>query len=137
MSILRNRAKENVPWPKSAPIYAAALIILTYCLTAFTGLKYTIPGYPSAKSRQAALDNMAKVDSLERVMDMWSAQISNIQRIVGGQTPADPATASPAGGANVADTTGTDDYAVKDSLLREAVRGLDQALEEHKNGTDK
>lgn len=87
MSILRKSEKENVSWPKAAPFYAAALVILTYCLTAFTGLKYTIPGYPSAKSRQAAVENMAKVDSLERVIEMWEEQISTIQRIAGGQNP--------------------------------------------------
>lgn len=137
MSILRKSDKENASWPKSAPFYAAALIILTYCLTAFTGLKYTIPGYPSAKSRQTAVENMAKVDSLERVIEMWSEQISNIQRIVGGQNPINPAAPAPAEGIKTADTTAAEAFAVKDSLLREAVRELDKPLGTSQNGTDK
>ena len=125
MSILRKSERENASWPKATPLYAAGLIILTYCLVAFTGLKRTIPGYPSAKSRQEAVDNMAKVDSLERVIAMWSEQISAIQHIAGGRNPSE--TFSPAQEGDT-DTTISRSLARKDTLLRETVRNLDKPV---------
>ena len=133
MSILRKSEKENVSWPKATPFLAAALVILTYCLTAFTGLKHTIPGYPSVESRQEAIDNMAKVDSLEKVIDMWSSQMSGILRIAEGQDP----TVATTDQARTADTTVNASMARKDTLLVETVRKLDKPVVKQQNGTDK
>lgn len=107
-------------------VVIAAIIIgamvLTYCLTAFSPLKHTIPGYPSTETRMAALDNMNKVDSLESVIEMWALQVTNIQRIVNGQEPVTPDSdeASDALGRDEAGSRAS--YAATDSLLREEIR---------------
>lgn len=112
--------KTNLIVVLSAIIVAA--MALTYCLTAFTPLRHSVPGYPSTETRMAALDNMNKVDSLESIIEMWALQVSNIQRIVNGQEPLTPDSQE------AADALGTDDagsrasYAATDSILREEIR---------------
>lgn len=68
---------------------ASFLIILTLVLVliAYTPIRQLIPGYPSAESKRAAIQNAAKVDSLERELSLWSIQLTNIQRIVTGNEP--------------------------------------------------
>lgn len=71
-------------------VISATVIILmagTYFLTSRTFIKYTIPGYPNAETKQLMIDNAMKVDSLQRVIDTWSFQVTNIQRIITGQEP--------------------------------------------------
>jgi len=63
------------------------IITLVYILTALTPIKYTIPGYPSEASRQQALESLARTDSLERVINLWNVQMTNIRRIVDGREP--------------------------------------------------
>ena len=105
---------------------ALALIIGTYLLTALTPLRRTIPGYPSNETRRLAMENLIKIDSLENVIGMWSYQMTNIQRIVSGQSPI------PIDSLAVAqENTATDEnirglYADNDSLLREEVRRQEQ-----------
>lgn len=99
-----------------------AVMALTYCLTAFSPLKHTVPGYPSAETRMAALDNMNKVDSLENVIEMWALQVANIQRIVNGQEPFTPDSGETTGSINRDDDGSRAAYAATDSLLREEIR---------------
>ncbi len=66
---------------------AALLCVLTFCITAFTPLKRIIPGYPSYSTEREAVENAAKVDSLERRMRVMTLQLTNIQRIIAGQPP--------------------------------------------------
>lgn len=104
----------------SAIVFTA--MALTYCLTAFTPLKHTVPGYPSAETRMAALDNMNRVDSLENVIGMWALQVTNIQRIVNGQEPLTPDSDEATGAINRDEAGSRESYAATDSLLREEIR---------------
>lgn len=109
-------------------VVAGVLLIMavTYCLTAFTGLRHTVPGYPSAETRNTALANAAKIDSLEQVIDGWVFQLANIQRVVTGKEPLALDSVFVA-----SDTTSLEPeikaaYALSDSLLREQVKKEEQ-----------
>lgn len=66
-------------------VSALVLMLLTYLLIAHTPLRHTIPGYPSRETQQAAIENYRKVDSLEKVIELWAFQVANIQRVVTGR----------------------------------------------------
>lgn len=63
------------------------LIGLIVLLIYATPLKHLIPGYPSIESRNTAIANIQKLDSLERELNTWSYQLNNIQRVLAGKTP--------------------------------------------------
>ncbi len=102
-----------------------AIIVGTYCLTAYTPIRRTIPGYPSNETRRNAMENLIKIDSLENLIGMWSYQMTNIQRIVSGKAPI------PIDSLAVSQEASSDEgirglYAENDSLLREEVRRQEQ-----------
>ena len=71
---------------------AVIFIFLSSCLVSlivFTPVREAIPGYPSAEFRKQALQNTAKLDSLEEVTALYDIQLLNIQRIVSGRKPYD------------------------------------------------
>jgi murein DD-endopeptidase MepM/ murein hydrolase activator NlpD len=65
--------------------FGLVMMLLTYLLIAHTPLRRSIPGYPSTETQLAALENYHKIDSLERVIDLWAFQVANIQRVVTGR----------------------------------------------------
>lgn len=101
---------------------AAAFILIagTYLLTAHTFIRYTIPGYPDQSTKEAAIDNLLKIDSLERVIDTWAFQIANIQRIVTGMDPLMLDTALTRPRTEISPDTIA--YAKEDSLLRAMIK---------------
>ena len=101
---------------------AALTMIVTYCLTAFTGLRNTIPGYPSRETRIAAAENLDKVDSLSKVIEMWAYQVTNIQRIVNGLEPIPPDSMGTTPAVREYDDVTRASFAANDSLLREEIR---------------
>ena len=70
-------------------VIAAVLIgaALVWCLIAFTPLRTTIPGYPDARTRNMAVQNALKIDSLERVITRWDLYAENLRRVVAGEQP--------------------------------------------------
>ncbi|MGN1210378.1 MAG: M23 family metallopeptidase [Candidatus Cryptobacteroides sp.] len=58
---------------------------LFYVLMAFTPLRTTIPGYPNAQSRRAAVQAAIKVDSLERIIGRWELYSENLRRVLEGE----------------------------------------------------
>jgi len=97
-------------------------IIGTYLLTAFSGLRRTIPGYPSAETTRLAVENLRRIDSLENIINLWSLQVANIQRVVTGRDviPLDSMSVSRKSSDSLdAETLAI--YAKNDSLLREQV----------------
>ncbi len=70
-------------------IISAAVIItfVYYALIAFTPIRTSIPGYPDAVSRRAAIQNAMKVDSLEMIVSRWSLYSENLKRIFEGKEP--------------------------------------------------
>ena len=72
-----------------AVFVALLLITATYCITAYTPVRYLIPGYPTKETRALQEDNQRKIDSLENEVSLWAFQVNNIQRIVTGREPID------------------------------------------------
>ena len=63
------------------------LMFLTYLLIAHTPLRRTIPGNPDRETQKAAAENYRKIDSLEKVINLWAFQVANIQRVATGREP--------------------------------------------------
>ena len=105
--------------------FGLVVMLLTYLLIAHTSLRRTMPGYPSRETQQAAIENYRKIDSLEKVIDLWAFQVANIQRVVTGRE------ALPLDSMRLAKVeTATDPeelaaYQASDSLLRAQVEQLD------------
>lgn len=68
----------------SAVLIGAALV---WCLIAFTPLRVTIPGYPDARTRNLAVQNALKIDSLENMITRWDLYAENLRRVVAGEEP--------------------------------------------------
>lgn len=68
----------------SAAVIGAGLV---WCLVAFTPLRMTIPGYPTARTRNLAVQNAIKIDSLENLISRWDLYAENLRRVVAGQEP--------------------------------------------------
>ena len=101
------------------------LVALIYSLVAFTPLRITIPGFPDATSRNEAVRNAIRIDSLETIVTRWEFYAENLNRIVDGREPVklDSVPAQ-----QEADRTAANpDYlAGRDSLLRHIVREVEQ-----------
>lgn len=65
-------------------VVAAALF---FALIAWTPLRTLIPGYPNASTEREAVQNVIKLDSLERVIGRWELYSENLKRIVNGEEP--------------------------------------------------
>lgn len=68
----------------SVVIIGAALV---YLLIALTPLRTTIPGYPDARTRNEAVQNALKIDSLETIISRWDIYAENLRRVIAGETP--------------------------------------------------
>jgi len=109
--------------------FGLVVMLLTYLLIAHTALRRTIPGYPSRETQQAALENYQKIDSLEKVIDLWAFQVANIQRVVTGR---EVLTLDSMRLAKAETATGEQELAgfrASDSLLRAQVEQLDAEMQ--------
>lgn len=109
----------------SYAVFGVVVMLLTYLLVARTPLRYTIPGYPSEKTRLAALENYRKIDSLERVIDLWAFQVANIQRVMTGREALPLDSMRLARVETEVDAARLESYRTSDSLLRAQVEQLD------------
>lgn len=66
---------------------AIILLIVNFCLIAFTPLRTFVPGYPDARSRQQAVRNARRIDSLETQILRWELYTENLRRVVAGEDP--------------------------------------------------
>ncbi len=94
---------------------------LVWCLIAFTPLRTTIPGYPNARSRNIAVQNALKIDSLENLITRWDLYAENLRRVVAGEQPVniDSVLLAKAAADSVAADASV--LARRDSLLRQTV----------------
>lgn len=97
-----------------------AVMVAAYLITSFTPLRKTVYGYPSEESRQRAVENLVKMDSLERVINMWAFQMENIRRIADGKKPFSPDSLI-SSAESVARVENRNIYASEDSTLRSEV----------------
>ena len=63
------------------------LFAIVYALLAYTPLRTSIPGYPDAHTRRAAIQNAIRIDSLENVISRWELYSENLVRVIEGETP--------------------------------------------------
>ena len=110
----------------TAGLIAVVILLVggTYLLTSRTFLKHTIPGYPSQESKELAVTNLMRIDSLERVIDTWAFQVSNIQRVVTGRDPLELDTVA----VKSSDETAAAELAFtkEDSILRDQIKREEQ-----------
>ena len=71
-------------------ISAAVLLLLfivafVFSMIAYTPLKLVIPGYPSYQTQRVAIENAAKVDSLEKRMKIMTIRLENLRRVLNGE----------------------------------------------------
>lgn len=111
----------------AAIVSAAVLVVLVlFCLIAFTPVRLLIPGYPSSASRRQAVQNALRIDSLETKILQWELYSENLRRVVTGAEPVKLDSVALAG---TLVTNGKVDSAFlsyRDSLLRADVKGQEQ-----------
>jgi len=101
-----------------------AIAMINYCIVAFTPIRTTIPGYPDAASRNMAVQNALRIDSLETIITRWDLYSENLSRIVDGKEPIrlDSLIKS-----SVKESKGgTDFMKAQDSILRKTVKEAEQ-----------
>jgi len=102
---------------------AILLIALVSVLIAYTPIREFIPGYPEGDMRRTMVENYAKLDSLEKELQLRGQYIDNISTIMAGGVPEDP---------DVSKDNPVNDQQVKfeksesDSILREQVENEEQ-----------
>jgi len=97
-----------------------------YALIAFTPIRTTIPGYPDALSRQKAIQNAMRIDSLENLILRWEFYTDNFKRIVEGETPIDIDSLITNRSDSTAAIPDAKDLAIADSVLRASVQQEEQ-----------
>lgn len=68
----------------AASLSAIFLVVLTFLLIAFTGLREYIPGYPSTEFRQKATVLAYQADSLRSVIEMNEQYLNSIRSVLVG-----------------------------------------------------
>lgn len=108
--------------------FASAVIacLLIYCLFAFTPLRHTIPGYPGAKSRNEAVRNAIRIDSLETIINRWEFYAENLRRVVDGQEPVNIDSLIRRNVSDSASLAAPEALAQSDTLLRRMVSESDR-----------
>ena len=101
-------------------------IALAYIIICVTPLRTTIPGYPDADSRKAAVTNAIKIDSLENAMTRWSIYAENLRAVLNGEQTGSLDSLLKAGTAAPVSGKNREELARRDSLLRETVRREEQ-----------
>lgn len=66
---------------------AILLVILVSVLIAYTPIREFIPGYPEGDMRRTMVQNYAKLDSLEKELQLRGQYIDNISTIMAGGVP--------------------------------------------------
>ena len=110
---------------------AALLCILTFCITAFTPVRRIIPGYPSYSTQREMVENemvenAAMVDSLESRMRVMTIQLTNIRRIIAGETPIPLDSLLATGSVENAERTAAAMEHDADSILREKIDSIEK-----------
>jgi len=105
---------------------AVAACVLFYCLIAFTPIRHTIPGYPGAKSRNEAVRNAIRIDSLETIVNRWEFYAENLRRVVDGQAPVNIDSLIRRGVSDSAALAAPEELAQSDTLLRKLVSETDK-----------
>ena len=82
----------SVRFTRTGFFVAIVSIVVLICAAVFSAIAFTpirtfIPGYPDARTKNAAIRNAIKVDSLEKVIYRWELYSENLRRVVEGEQP--------------------------------------------------
>ena len=102
------------------------LFAIVYALLAYTPLRTSIPGYPDAHTRRAAIQNAIRIDSLENVISRWELYSENLVRVIGGEAPLPVDSVIRLADAAVAEGRDAAYLASRDSLMRDLVNREEQ-----------
>lgn len=102
------------------------LFAIVYALLAYTPLRTSIPGYPNAHTKRAAIQNAIKIDSLEDVISRWEFYSENILRVIEGETPLPVDSVLRLADAAVAESHDPAFLSQRDSMLRDLVNKEEQ-----------
>lgn len=111
----------------TAAAAAVALVLLIYCVIAFTPLRKSIPGYPDAHSKKVSLENAIKIDSLENAILRWNLYVTNLRNVLTGQSSVSiDSLISTSGSTSYLSMKSIAELSKQDSILRETVRREEQ-----------
>ena len=102
------------------------LFAIVYALLAYTPLRTSIPGYPDAHTRRAAIQNAIRMDSLENVISRWEYYSENMLRVIEGEAPLPVDSVIRLADAAVASGRDAAFLAQMDSALRDLVNAEEQ-----------
>lgn len=102
------------------------LCAVIYSVIAYTPVKTFIPGYPDARSKRAAIQNVITIDSLERVILRWELYSENLRRAIEGEEPLKIDSLINAAGSYADKDIDMEALVRQDSLLRQHVREEEQ-----------
>lgn len=82
----------SIRFTRPAFVWAAVstvvvVLVLFFCIIAFTPIRTFIPGYPDARSRRQAVQNAQRIDSLQTRILQWELYAENLRRVVSGEEP--------------------------------------------------
>ncbi|MCR4859485.1 MAG: M23 family metallopeptidase [Bacteroidales bacterium] len=103
-----------------------ALLLLAYCLFAFTPLRTLIPGYPNAHSKREAVANAIRIDSLENALTRWDLYAEHLKGVLSGERTVDFDSLVRAGSTRYLSDKDATELARQDSILRETVQKEEQ-----------
>ncbi|MDD6103787.1 MAG: M23 family metallopeptidase [Bacteroidales bacterium] len=111
-------------------ISAAVLLLLfivafVFSMIAYTPLKLIIPGYPSYQTQRVAIENAAKVDSLEKKMKIMTIRLENLRRVLNGEKSLPIDSLINIGKADIAEKIMYTNM-MADSILRERVDSVEK-----------
>lgn len=104
-------------------LFVALVLTCTvlYCLVAFTPIRTTIPGYPDSHSRNEAVRNALRIDSLETAINRWEFYAENLRRVVDGEQPVNIDSLLRHSGVDSSALMTPAELARRDSMLRKQV----------------
>lgn len=102
------------------------IMAVSFSIVAFTPIRTFIPGYPTAHTKRAAIENALKIDSLQNVIYTWKFYSENLKRVIDGQEPVSIDSLIRSYGGGNADAASRESLDGQDSVLRENVRKAEQ-----------
>jgi len=94
------------------------LIGFIFCIIAFTPVRTIIPGYPDARSKNQAIENAIRIDSLENVIVRWELFSGNLARVLSGDPTVSLDSLVKGAQTKYLKDVSSDEIARQDSLLR-------------------
>lgn len=99
------------------------VVVMVFCLIAFTPLRTVIPGYPDAGFRKQAIENAIKIDSLESIITRWELYSENLSRVLAGEETISLDSLVKDNSTKYLKKVSSEVVAKQDSLLRHQVEG--------------